>query len=235
MSLQAFEQRIRMALAAASGLDEAELRVESPREASLGDLAFPCFPLAKVRKTSPASIAADLAQKLAGLEDVAVQASGPYVNFKISRPALAREVLGEIRAQGERYGTSKEGTGCTVVIDLSSPNIAKPMSVGHLRSTVIGAAIQRLHDALGYTTVGINHIGDWGSQFGKLVAAIDRWGDSVDIEANPIRALLALYVRYHDEEAADPSLAKEASAAPPAPGGDAGQAAKETTPPHDGA
>jgi arginyl-tRNA synthetase len=119
---------------------------------------------------------------------------------------LASTVLEQIQEQGDAYGGSDEGQGKTIVLDLSSPNIAKPMSVGHLRSTVIGAAIQRVHNALGYTTVGINHIGDWGSQFGKLVAAVDRWGDTVDLEGDPIKALLALYVRYHDEEEGDPEL-----------------------------
>jgi len=206
-----FSQEIRSALARACGTPEADMRLEQPRDPALGDLSFPCFQLAKALKKPPPAIAAELAAKLgSSLQDISVSAAGPYLNFKISRGALARAVLGEIEAQGPAYGHSKIGAGKTIVIDLSSPNIAKPMSVGHLRSTVIGAAIQRLHDALGYKTVGINHIGDWGAQFGKLVAAVDRWGESVDLDRDPIQALLALYVRYHEEEAGDPTLAEEA-------------------------
>ncbi|TDJ71720.1 MAG: arginine--tRNA ligase [Planctomycetota bacterium] len=148
--------------------------------------------------------------RLSGIEAVA---TGPYLNFRVDRALLARTVIEGILAQGDAYGSSDEGRGKTIVVDLSSPNIAKPMSVGHLRSTVIGAAIQRLHDVLGYETIGINHIGDWGSQFGKLVAAVDRWGDTVDLERAPIKSLLALYVRYHEEEEGDPSLPAAARAA----------------------
>jgi len=204
-----FADRIREAIASASGLPGAEIRLEQPRDPSLGDIAFPCFPLAKALKQAPPAIAAELAGKLAAeLKGITVVAAGPYINFKIDRGELARSVLLEIAEMGAAYGHSKIGAGKTVVIDLSSPNIAKPMSVGHLRSTVIGAAIQRLHDALGYTTVGINHIGDWGAQFGKLVAAVERWGDTVDLENDPIKGLLALYVRFHEEEEKDPSLAE---------------------------
>ena len=204
-----FVERIRAALAAAAGLPEVEIRIEQPRDPSLGDLAFPCFQLAKARKKPPPAIASELAAALAtSLPGVVATAAGPYVNFKIDRGELARVVLGEIAKQGPAYGHSKIGAGKTVVVDLSSPNIAKPMSVGHLRSTVIGAAIQRLHDALGYKTVGINHIGDWGAQFGKLVAAVERWGDTVDLESDPIQALLSLYVRFHGEEEKDPALAE---------------------------
>ena len=205
--MRTFTQAIREALAAETGLDVAEVVVETPRDAQLGDFAFPCFTLAKRLRNAPAVIAAELQPKVAArLEEIEVTATGPYLNFRLDRAILARSVLAEIASGGERYGSSDVGAGKTVVIDLSSPNIAKPMSVGHLRSTVIGAAIQGLHDALGYETVGINHIGDWGSQFGKLVAAVDRWGDSVDLEGDPIRSLLALYVRYHEEEADDREL-----------------------------
>ena len=205
--MQQFTDSIRSALAAATGLPLDEIRIEHPRDPEHGDFAFPCFPLAKAMRQAPPKIAAELAPKLnETLEDIEAIALGPYLNFRVARRALAEAVLGEIRTKGAKYGGSDAGKGQKIVIDLSSPNIAKPMSVGHLRSTVIGAAIQRIHDHLGYETVGINHIGDWGSQFGKLVAAIDRWGDTVDLEGNPIHALLALYVRYHEEEENDPEL-----------------------------
>ncbi len=212
-AMEQFEEPIRRSLAAHTDLSVEEIRIEVPRDAALGDLAFPCFALAKTLRKAPPVIAAELAAAVGSdLERIDAAASGPYVNFTIERALLARSVIEQVEAQGERYGHSQASRGETVVIDLSSPNIAKPMSVGHLRSTVIGAAIQRILDALGYSTVAINHIGDWGSQFGKLVAAIDRWGESVDLEADPIRALLALYVRYHEEEGDDPSLAEQARA-----------------------
>ena len=210
--MKPFLDAVRDALAAETGLDAAELRLETPKDASLGDIAFPCFPLAKALRNAPPKIAAELEGKLA-IDGITVKATGPYLNFTIDRARLAQTILGEIEAAGEACGHSDVGAGKTVVIDLSSPNIAKPMSVGHLRSTVIGAAVQRLHQALGYTTVGINHIGDWGSQFGKLVAAVNRWGGEVDLEGDPIKSLLALYVRYHDEEEGDPALVEEGRAA----------------------
>ncbi|MEZ5975650.1 MAG: arginine--tRNA ligase [Planctomycetota bacterium] len=205
--MQEFIAAIESALSAETGLESGSFHLESPRNPDLGDFAFPCFLLAKRDKANPAQVAGKLAEALnARLAGIQAVATGPYLNFKVDRDALAQSVVGGIRAAGATYGDSDEGKGKTVVIDLSSPNIAKPMSVGHLRSTVIGAAIQRLHDALGYETVGINHIGDWGSQFGKLVAAVDRWGNTVDLEGDPIRSLLALYVRYHEEEENDPEL-----------------------------
>lgn len=210
--MQLFLDQIRSAISAETGLDEPKL--ERPRDAEMGDAAFPCFLLAKERKAAPPKIAQELASALnARLEGIEATATGPYLNFKIDRALLAESVLTEVATRGPEYGNSAEGNGKTIVIDLSSPNIAKPMSVGHLRSTVIGAAIQRIHNALGYKTVGINHIGDWGSQFGKLVAAVNRYGDTVDLEGEPIQSLLKLYVRYHDEEEDDPTLAEEAAAA----------------------
>ncbi|MFT7680093.1 MAG: arginyl-tRNA synthetase [Planctomycetota bacterium] len=212
--MKAFTDAIRAAIAAETGLEAGSLKLESPRNPEQGDVAFPCFTLAKERKQAPPKIAAEIGPAIeARLDGIEVAIAGPYLNFKIERAALAQSVIEEICGQAEQYGHSDEGAGKTVVVDLSSPNIAKPMSVGHLRSTVIGAAVQRLHDALGYTTVGINHIGDWGSQFGKLVAAVDRWGDTVDLEKDPIRSLLSLYVRYHDEEDDDPELVEAGKAA----------------------
>jgi arginyl-tRNA synthetase len=205
--MQQFQDAVRDALIAETGIAPDAVRLETPRDASMGDIAFPCFVLAKELKTAPPKIASELESKLnKRLQGITARATGPFLNFTVEPSLLASTILGQIREQGNAYGGSDEGLGKTIVLDLSSPNIAKPMSVGHLRSTVIGAAIQRLHNALGYTTVGINHIGDWGSQFGKLVAAIDRWGDTVDLETNPIKGLLALYVRYHEEEEDDPEL-----------------------------
>ncbi len=212
--MQEFVDDIRAAIAAEADVPPEEVKVEQPRYPALGDFAFPCFALAKRLKSAPPKIAAELAPRVAArLAGIAVQAAGPYLNFKVDRAAFAGAILGRIRAEGERYGGSQAGAGKTIVIDFSSPNIAKPMHVGHLRSTIIGAALQRLFDFQGYKTVGINHIGDWGSQFGKLVAAIDRWGKEVDLEGDPIRALLALYVRFHDEAERDPELVEAGHAA----------------------
>ncbi|MCP5022980.1 MAG: arginine--tRNA ligase [bacterium] len=212
--MQQFIDAITAAIQETTGLEAGSFKLEKPRNAAMGDFAFPCFLLAKRDKGNPAKIAGELASKLNEIFDgIEAIATGPYLNFKVRRTDLAKAILGTILGQGASYGNSDEGKGKTIVIDLSSPNIAKPMSVGHLRSTVIGAAIQRLHDKLGYKTVGINHIGDWGSQFGKLVAAVNRWGDTVDLESDPIPSLLKLYVRYHKEEDDDPELQEAARAA----------------------
>ena len=210
--MQSFLEEIRAAITAETGLEAPKL--ERPRDPSMGDAAFPCFLLAKERKAAPPKIAQELETALnARLQKIEAKATGPYLNFTIDRSLLAESVLTAIAREAAGYGTTAEGEGKSIVIDLSSPNIAKPMSVGHLRSTVIGAAIQRIHNALGYKTIGINHIGDWGSQFGKLVAAVNRYGDTVDLEADPIPSLLKLYVRYHEEEEGDPTLGEEAAAA----------------------
>jgi len=209
--MQQFTDSIRQALASATGLEVDALRLETPRDGKMGDFAFPCFVLAKTLKKAPPMIAAGLVDGLnSALEGIEAVATGPYLNFKIDRALLAEVMVSQVLAEGEGFGRSEHGDGAQVVIDLSSPNIAKPMSVGHLRSTVIGAAIQRILDTQGYQTIGINHIGDWGIQFGKLVAAIDRWGETVDLEENPIRSLLALYVRFHEEAENDPSLEEAA-------------------------
>ncbi len=212
--MQEFIQKIRAALSERGGLAPEDVKIEQPRDPSLGDFAFPCFPLAKTLKKAPPAIAAELALQLnADLEKITAVATGPYINFRVDRATLAETVVNAVLSAGASYGTSEEGAGKKIVIDLSSPNIAKPMSVGHLRSTVIGAALERIFDALGYETVGINHIGDWGSQFGKLIAALDKWGAETDLESDPIQALLALYVRYHEEEEGDPELAEAGRAA----------------------
>ena len=212
--MQEFTQKIRAAISERGGLEAEDVKIEQPRDPALGDFAFPCFPLAKTLKKAPPAIATELAEQLnADLENITATATGPYINFRVDRATLAETIINAVLTAGPSYGTSQEGAGKKIVINLSSPNIAKPMSVGHLRSTVIGAALQRIFDALGYETIGINHIGDWGSQFGKLIAALDRWGAETDLESDPIQALLGLYVRYHEEEDDDPELAEAGRAA----------------------
>ncbi len=177
----------------------ADVTLEVPPDSKLGDYAFPCFPLAKERKMAPQAIAQELAAKIATdpaadfLERVA--ATGPYVNFFIKQTALVAAAFEEPEYQPN---------GKRVVIEHSSPNIAKPFGIGHLRSTVIGGALKRVYEYAGWEVVGINHLGDWGTQFGKLIAAYKRW--PTDITEDPIKKLLELYVRFHAEAEKDPTL-----------------------------
>ena len=171
--------------------------LEVPPRADLGDYALPCFTLAKELRKVPQQIAKDLAESIKPnkliIKAIAV---GPYVNFFINKEALADNVITQIIKEKDKHGKEKPH-GKTVAIDLSSPNIAKPFGVGHLRSTVIGNAIANLYSATGYKSVKINHIGDWGTQFGKLITAYKRWGKEKDLKKEPIKALLSLYVRFH--------------------------------------
>lgn len=196
-------------IAPLAGLEEAEVLrlLEVPPQAELGDAAFPCFTLAKSLKKAPAVIAADMAS---GLQAAGVEASpaGPYVNIRFNREELAPTLLQELGRTA--FGKLQLGADARVVIDMSSPNIAKPFGIGHLRSTVIGAALYRLYNEAGYTSVSVNHLGDWGTQFGKQIAAYKRWGNEEALQAEPIRTSLELYVRFHDEAESDPSLEIEA-------------------------
>lgn len=180
--------------------------LETPPNPAMGDIAFPCFQLAKALRKAPPMIAAELAEKISGDPLRESTAVGPYVNFFLDQAAVAKQVIGTILAQGSTYGDSHIGQGRKVPIDLSSPNIAKPFSMGHLRSTVIGNAIANIMEKQGYQPVRINHLGDWGTQFGKLIVAYRLWGDEAKVKAEPIKELLTLYVRFHDEAKDNPSL-----------------------------
>jgi arginyl-tRNA synthetase len=211
--MNAFRDDIIQFLKSRLPLDEAEIQraIEVPPSVQLGDYAFPCFPLAKILRKAPQVIAAELAtafQPTALIREA--RATGPYVNFCVDRVAYSRAGLGAIVEQGTRYGQSAEGMGKTVVIDYSSPNIAKPFGVGHLRSTVIGNALYRIYDHLGYRVVRINHLGDWGTQFGKLIVAFQRWGNDATLTTHPIQTLYDLYVRFHSEVESHPELEDEA-------------------------
>ncbi len=209
--MKTFTDAIRRAIADATGLAAADVKLEAPRDAAMGDLAFPCFQVAKAARKPPPVVASELARSLpAELSGISVVATGPYVNFSIDRSDLARAVVGDVLHAGARYGGSDEGAGRTILIDFSSPNIAKPMHVGHLRSTILGAALSRLFRLLGYRVVGVNHIGDWGSQFGGLVVALRRWRAEVDLDRDPVRGLLELYQRGKKAIEADPQFAAEA-------------------------
>jgi arginyl-tRNA synthetase len=206
--MRLFADSIAQALAAHTGRSLAEFRIELPRDPALGDFAFPCFQLAKQLGKAPPALASELASAWK-LEGITAHATGPFLNFRIDRQVLAERVIRIIESEGESYGGGREGAGQTVVIDYSSPNIAKPMHVGHLRSTIIGAALVRLHEQLGYRVVGINHVGDWGSQFGGLVVAIRRRGKQID-ETNPVHGLLELYQWSKQQVESDPAFAAEA-------------------------
>lgn len=187
--------------------------LETPPDPTLGDLALPCFRLAKEQKKSPQSIALTLAEKFAQTSIVRrAEAVGPYVNLHLNRATAVRMWLDALSAD-RSFFTSTEGVGEIVAIDLSSPNIAKPFSMGHLRSTIIGTALANLFESAGYTALRINHLGDWGTQFGKMIVAYKRYGDPDLIRKNPIQELNQLYVRFHEEEKNDPNLEIEARAA----------------------
>jgi len=183
--------------------------LEIPPNPAMGDLAFPCFQLAKALRKAPPQIAQEVAAQFSGTPVREVQAVGPYVNLFLDQETVARKVIGTILAQGSAYGSRDVGGGRQVPIDLSSPNIAKPFSMGHLRSTVIGNAIANIMEKHGYKPVRINHLGDWGTQFGKLIVAYKKWGDEAKVKAEPIKELLQLYIRFHEEAEKDPSLEDE--------------------------
>ena len=183
--------------------------LEQPKSSDLGDIAFPAFSLAKVERKAPQVIAADIAEKIDPSHFEKVVATGPYVNFFLNKAKISDQVIKEVIKEGADYGQQNEGQGGNITIDLSSPNIAKPFSVGHLRSTVIGDALSNIFRKMGYNTIKINHLGDWGKQFGLLMVAYKKWGNKEAVEANPIDELLQLYVRINAEIENDPALDEE--------------------------
>ena len=195
----------------AEGVTKEELEglIAVPPDSSMGDYALPCFKLAKVLRKSPALIAEGIAQSYPVDEIVSeAKALNGYVNFRIDRKGLASDVLSRILKEGENYGSSEKGAGKTICIDYSSVNIAKPFHIGHLSTTVIGGALYRIFKFLGYHTVGINHLGDYGTQFGKLISAYKRWGSREEAEKGGIHAINDLYVRFNEE--ADEAMQAEA-------------------------
>ena len=180
-----------------------------PKDLGYADVALPCFRFAKALHRSPVDIAADLAAKIS--EELppfllSCTALNGYLNFKFSREDMAKSTLLKVLREGDNYGHSDLGKGKTICIDYSSVNIAKPFHIGHLSSTVIGGALSRIFKALGYNVVGINHLGDWGTQFGKLIVAYKKWGNGMDVEKSGVRELIKLYVRFHEEAEKDESL-----------------------------
>ena len=191
-------------------LEEITQLLEKPKFADYGDLAFPTFQLAKVFRKAPPVIAQELAEKVVSPYIADSQVVGPYLNFFLNQPQISKEVLNDVLQKGAAYGSHDHGKGAQLPIDMSSPNIAKPMSMGHLRSTVIGNALAEISRKMGYTPVKINHLGDWGTQFGKLIVAYKKWGLEEAVKANPIKELLRLYVEFHDKAETDTDLEDEA-------------------------
>ena len=209
-----FKQQVAEALEKnTEGLEAAEIAamVEIPPNSEMGDFAFPCFKLAKTMRKAPNLIAEEIAGKLSEDEIFEnVENKGGYVNFFLDRKAVLKSTLTEVEEKGNRYGGSDKGAGKKVIVEYSSPNIAKPFHIGHIRSTVIGNAIYKIYDFLGYDTVRINHLGDYGTQFGKMIVAYRKWGNKEKVEKEPIKTLLALYVKFHEEAEEHPELEDEA-------------------------
>ncbi|EST89448.1 arginine--tRNA ligase [Vagococcus lutrae] len=180
--------------------------IEVPKSNSHGDYAFPVFSLAKIYRKAPNKIAEELISKLDKSNYDNIVAMGSYINFFLNKDEVSRKVLKTIIEEKNHYGDADLGKGGNVPIDMSSPNIAKPMSMGHLRSTVIGNSLSELANKVGYNPIKINHIGDWGTQFGKLIVAFKKWGSEETVRENPIKELLELYVRFHEEAENDPEL-----------------------------
>jgi len=192
--------------------NEIQNLLEKPKNLDLGDVAFPCFTLAKKLRKSPHTIAVDIQNNLHCDCIQEVQVVAGYVNIFYHQPTITKQVLSQIVKEKNLYGTVQEPKG-NVVLDFSSPNIAKPFSLGHLRSTVIGNALANIAEKNGYKAIRINHLGDWGTQFGKLIVAYRRWGDQQTIEAAPIEELLKIYVQFHEEAEKDDTLNEQARAA----------------------
>lgn len=187
--------------------------IEVPPNKEMGDYAYPCFRLAKVMRKAPTVIALELKDKIGRTEYFPkIEVKGAYLNFFADKEYFVQTVLSDILEKKESYGSSDIGKGKTVVIDYSSPNIAKPFHVGHLRSTVIGNALYHIYEKLGYRSIGINHLGDWGTQFGKLITAYQLWGSQEQVEEKGIQELMRIYVKFHEEAEKDPSLEDTARA-----------------------
>ena len=210
-----YAQAIAILLATKISIPEEEIfhAIETPTDSKMGDLAFPCFKLAKELKKAPPAIAAELVsfieENRPGWIETAI-ATGPYVNFFFDRAAFAADVLVEVIDAGQGYGTSFQGEDKPVIVEYSSPNIAKHFHVGHFASTIMGKSLDNIYRFLGYDVTSINHLGDWGTQFGKLITAYSKWGSREEIEKTEIDGLVKLYVKFHEEADNDPSLNDEA-------------------------
>lgn len=197
-----FKEIIAQEIEKATGLKKEELKsyIEIPKDTTMGDYAFPCFKLAKELRKAPPMIAAEIKEKLEIDENVItkIEIVGGYINFYVNNTSLVENVLKEYHEKQEQYGNSNIGEGKNVVIDYSAPNIAKPFHIGHLRSTVIGGALYNIYKFLNYNVIGVNHLGDYGTQFGKLIEGYKLWGKEYDVESNPIDELTKIYIRINE-------------------------------------
>lgn len=192
-------------------LEEIKQMIEIPQDSKMGDYAFPCFKLAKIMRKAPPLIAKGIAENLAQNSMFEkVEQVNAYVNMFIAKEGFVKELVEEVISEGENYGHCNMGEGKPVIVEFSSPNIAKPFHIGHIRSTVIGNAINRIHSAVGYKVTRINHLGDYGTQFGKMIVAYRHWGNEDDVRNEPIKTLLGYYTKFHEEVEKNPELDEEA-------------------------
>lgn len=190
--------------------DIIEKLVEVPPKSELGDFAFPCFQLAKHIKKSPSIIAMDIKDNIGNIEGFdKIEALGPYVNFYVAKDEFMKSVVEKILVEKDDYGSSDNGKGKNVIVEYCSANIAKPFHVGHLFTTMLGNSLYKIFNFQGYNAIGINHLGDWGTQFGKLIYAYNHWGNAEALEKEPINEMLRVYVKFHEEAEKKPSLDDE--------------------------
>lgn len=202
-----FKYKLTKILADATNLDEKLFSLEVPPDNIDADFAFPCFKLAKIMKKAPNLIAQDIVQKICEVDFISqIKIEGAYINFTLNKELFAREIISQVVNKKDEFFKSNIGAGKNIVLDYSSPNIAKPFHVGHLRSTVIGNALYNIFKCLGYNCTSVNHLGDWGTQFGKLITAYKKWGSQKQVEADGINELMRLYVKFHDEAKDDSNL-----------------------------
>ncbi|WP_305768628.1 arginine--tRNA ligase [Candidatus Epulonipiscium viviparus] len=207
--MEDYKMQLAAVLAKITGISavEAEELIEVPSNRDMGDFAFPCFRFAKILKKSPNVIASELTEKIVKPQFIErVENVNAYINFYVDKTVVVQAVLDKVLAEKDGYGFAAKKDKGNIVIDYSSPNIAKPFHIGHLRSTVIGNSLYRIFEALGYNCIGINHLGDWGTQFGKLIVAYEKYSTKEDVEQKGIQELLRIYVKFHDEAKSDPSL-----------------------------
>ena len=209
-----FKKEIATEIAKVTNLNEEELEkyIEVPPNIDLGDYAFPCFKLAKDLKKAPSIIANEIKENIEIDKNIIqrIDVIGGYLNIYINKEVLIKTVLEEVAKKNEKYGSSNIGEGKTAVIEYSSPNIAKPFHIGHLRTTVIGGALYKIYNFLGYNTIGLNYLGDWGLQFGKVIAGISLWKEEYDFQNDEMGSILKIYIRFNKEEKENPELTEMA-------------------------
>lgn len=191
------------------GIEKDDIIIEIPKDRALGDFAMPCFGLAKKMHQNPSIIASNILEKIDKSNFDNIEIRNGYINFFLNKRKTVENIINGVLNEKDKYASSDIGNGKNIVIDYSAPNIAKPFGVGHLRSTVIGNAIKNIYKKLGYNVIGINYLGDCGTQFGKLIYAYETWGNPEEVKKNPIRELNKLYVKFHEEAEKDPSLNDE--------------------------